>query len=490
LFLSRSLPRCAGLFAALVVICNSGCSVPLAPGYQILKESRDVHFVPGQLSHLEIRVHYTLENTGTSNLAFIDAILPDEKTFGRTNVRVETNGQAIAPEILAEQYPPGSPEIFRIKLDGWTKRQRRDLLISYDLVSPQGSGARITLNESDFHVGSHGWSPVLQPPKRILAPLPKRPDRMLVTIRVPSNFSVLSRGTAKGRKQNGGDVEYRFLLRKGDLDPYIVAGRYAQSSSGNKSGAAIFWTHEPIQNDLSSAESRIAAAWEVLQSKFGTLDKNVRNLHVVEVSDLRASVSGEEGPATASFPGGVLVNKAELHSGIGSDRFLEQATRALARNWFGEEMRISADAAIGMGEGLPEYAAIVVEEAHNGEAARTARVISMLHDYDESRKQAPEKPLGAIRWSDSHEQRRIAFAKAPLFYIALEDSYGEAPVRHGLGDLAVLLRGEEVGYDDLRAALEHTTGKTLAKTFHVWLEGKDIPEDFRAKYEKSHQTQP
>jgi aminopeptidase N len=48
------------------------------------------------------------------------------------------------------------------------------------------------------------------------------------------------------------------------------------------------------------------------------------------------------------------------------------------------------------------------------------------------------------------------------------------------------LRGEEAGYDDLRAALEHTTGKNLAENFHVWLEGKGIPEDFRAKYEAAH----
>jgi hypothetical protein len=483
---TRSLPRIAGLFAAFVVICGSGCSVPLAPGYQILKESRDVHFVAGQPSHLEIRIRYTLENTGTIELQFVDVILPDEKTFGRRNVRVEMNAQEIAPEKLADQYPPGSPEVFRIKLDGWTKKQRRDLLIAYDLVSPQGSGARITLGDSDFHVGSRGWSPELQPPKRILALFPKRPDRTLVTIRVPSTFSVLSRGTAKGRKQNGGEVDYRFLLRKGDLDPYVVAGRYVESSPGNKSGAAVVWTHEPIQNNLSTAESRIAAAWGILQTNFGALDKNAQNLHVVEAFELRALAGGEEGPATASFPGGALVSPETLHLGIESDSFIESLTRALARNWFGEEMRISADAAIGMGEGLPEYATIVVDEARNGEAARRARVIHLLHDFDESRKQTPEKPLGAIRWSDSREQRRVAFAKAPLFYIALEDSYGEAPVRHGLRDLAVLLRGEEAGYDDLRAALEHTTGKNLAENFHVWLEGKGIPEDFRAKYEAAH----
>jgi hypothetical protein len=113
-----------------------------------------------------------------------------------------------------------------------------------------------------------------------------------------------------------------------------------------------------------------------------------------------------------------------------------------------------------------------------------------LHDYDDARKQAEEKPLASSFLSDSPEQRRIALAKAPLFYVALEDSYGEAPVRQGLRDLAELLKGEEAGYDDLRAALEHTTGKSMEDIFRVWLREKGIPEDFRAKYQEGRQSLP
>jgi hypothetical protein len=160
--------------------------------------------------------------------------------------------------------------------------------------------------------------------------------------------------------------------------------------------------------------------------------------------------------------------------------------RALARDWFGEELRVSGNAAMGMGEGLPEYATIVIDEARSGESARRARVIRLLNDFDEARKRAEEKSLGSSFLSDSPEQRRIALAKAPLFYIALEDSYGEAPVRRGLRDLAELLKGQEAGYDDLRAALDQSTGKSLEKSFHIWLREKGIPKDFRAKYQMAH----
>jgi hypothetical protein len=487
--LACSLPHLAGFFAVLILICHSGCSVPLAPGYQILKESREVHFVSGPPSHLEIGVRYSLENTGTIELEFIDVILPDEKTFGRKNVRVEMNGQTIAPEQLTEQFSWGPQEVFRVKVGSWEKRQRRELLVAYDFVSPQDSGARITLSGSDFHLGSRGWAPALEPPKRILAPYPKRPNHTLVTIRVPSNFAVLSRGTAAGRKQNGGEAEYRFQLRKLDLEPYMVAGGYADSSTGSKSSAVVFWTHEPLPRDSNSAAPAVAAAWGVLQANFGPLDKNIRNAHVVEASELRPPSTSEEGPAAVPFPGGVLVNPAALHLGIASDSVPEIVIQALARNWFGEEVAVS-DAGIGMGQGLPEYAAIVIDEARSGEDTRRARVVKFLRDYDQARKQAPEKPLRSSWISDPIEQRRIALAKAPLFYIALEDSYGEQPVRHGLRDLAELLRGKEAGYDDLRAAVERTTGKDLSDIFHVWLDGKGIPDDFRAKYERAHQTQP
>ena len=161
-----------------------------------------------------------------------------------------------------------------------------------------------------------------------------------------------------------------------------------------------------------------------------------------------------------------------------------------AANWFGEKVRFSGDEAVGMGLGLPEYATIVVAEARDGDAARRARVIRLLHDYDEARKLGPEKPLGSTRLSDSPEQRRAATDKAALFYIALEDSCGEGPVRQGLRDLVELLKGQEAAYHDLRAALEYTTKKNLEESFRTWLRGAGIPEDFRARYEPAHQTQP
>ena len=160
-----------------------------------------------------------------------------------------------------------------------------------------------------------------------------------------------------------------------------------------------------------------------------------------------------------------------------------ESTHALAHNWFGDEVFFAADAAVGMGEGLPEYAAIVIDEAEKGPSGRRERVIQYLREYDEASKTAKETPLGVTMLTDPFAQRRIALAKAPLFFVALEDSCGAEPMRSGLMQMVTLLRGQETSYDALRSALEQSCGKNLAEPFRVWLNDKGIPPDFRARYQ-------
>jgi hypothetical protein len=475
------------LFNALVlfpILSGPACTVPLAPGYRILKESREVKFVAGQVPELQIRANFTLENTGNGELKFIDAVFPDEKAFGRRSLRVQVNNRGAAPSNLPEEYQHDSPDTLRIALDPpWTQKEKRELMIEYSLSSPEDSGSRITLGDSNFHLAFRGWFPVLQPPKHLLAPFPRRPDKTILAIRVPEHFLVLSRGSPAGHKETAGEMEYRFLLRKNDLASYVVAGSYTESSANRNANSAVFWTLQPLKGDPAPAAARIAELWNTLQTEFGPLDKNLRFPHIVESPELRSQFPGEEGAAAASFPGGALVNAQALALGIGSDGFLELVAHALARNWFGEEIYPNAYAALGMGLGLPDYATIVIDEARNGDAARRQRILKFLRAYDEACKQAAESPLGVTKMTDPSPLRRIARAKAPLFYVALEDSYGEAAVRTGLKNLVSLLRGQEVGYDDLRSALEQSTGKNLAEPFRVWLYGKGVPADFRTRYE-------
>ena len=141
------------------------------------------------------------------------------------------------------------------------------------------------------------------------------------------------------------------------------------------------------------------------------------------------------------------------------------------------------DAALGLGEGLPEYATIVIDEARNGTSGRRERIERYLTEYDEARKSADEKLLGITMLTDPPGQRRIALAKAPLFFVALEDACGREAIENGLKQMVELLRGQEASYDSLRSALETASGKDLAEVFRVWLNQKDVPQDFRERYQ-------
>jgi aminopeptidase N len=176
-----------------------------------------------------------------------------------------------------------------------------------------------------------------------------------------------------------------------------------------------------------------------------------------------------------------------LADGLRSDELLLQINEALAHSWFREQIYPAANAAIGLGQGLPNYATIVMAEASGGESARRNRVIEFLRAYQDAVKQAAgtpnaEKAIISTMPYDPIDQRRMARSKATLFFIALEDTYGEEPVRRGLTEVVALLRGQQVGYEDVRSALEHSTGKDLGEPFRVWLYTVGIPKDFSDRY--------
>jgi hypothetical protein len=426
---------------------------------------------------------YTLENSGTTDLPFIDVNFPDDRAYGRKDLHVDLDGRAVRPVSLPQEYRSSSPNTWRIDLDPvWKQREKRELAIEYVFSSPEDRGSRITIGQDNFHLGSRGWTPLPQPPKHFLAPYPSRPPRTSYTVRVPSNFLVLARGTSAGRKRQGEETDYRFQLREGDLTPFVVAGKYVASASESKTGTAIFWTLQPLKENPEPALQRITAAWSVLEKEFGRFDKNVRAPHIVESPGLQNHLAGESGPAAVTFPGGALVDSGALALGINNESFLEAVTHALAHNRFGDEVFFAPDAAIGMGEGLPEYATIVVEESEKGEAGRRQSIVEYLNKYDEDRSRADETPLGVTMMTDPIERRRIALAKAPLFFVALEDVCGEGPMRSGLRQMVASLRGQETSYDALRSALEQSSGKDLAVLFREWLNEKGIPAEFRARY--------
>ena len=474
--MSAGLALCLGL-------CTAGCTVSLAPAYRVTKEAHEVRFVPAQIPEVRVRSSYTLENYGNGDLSSIDVILANAKSYGLKALLIKVNGREVSPVELSAEPATEEATMFRIPFDpAWNQKQRRDLVIEYTFASPEDLGTNVALSSTSFHVISRGWLPRLQPPTHVLSPSPASPKRVAYTVQVPADFLLLAPGKPAGRTKNGGEVKHRFELRESDPAPFIVSGRYVDSCSNRRPCAAAFWTLTPIKRDLAPAEEQIASAWDLLQKNFGPLQKNNLVPHVAESPGMRRI--DYDVPAAAPFPGGVLVNSQAISLGVYSGDFLDLVTRALAGNWFGVQI-YSQDSAVGMTEGLSDYAVIVIAEARHGDTARSDRVLGFLQEYDDACKEAVEKPLVTVTMRDPVEQRRIALAKAPLFFIALEDTYGEASVRQGLAEVVRLLRGQEVGYQDIRAAIENVTNKDLAPIFRTWLYKPGIPAEFRERYQSA-----
>jgi hypothetical protein len=477
-----SIPRRAALCALAAVVWASGCGVALAPGYKITSETRTVRFVPDSPGLLQISVHYDLKNTGTAPLAFLDVTLPDATAFGTHDLRVQWDGQAVEPQELPLESRADHPNTRRIDFGPpWGRGSTGKLEVQYAFSSPQDSGARITIGSESFHLSSLGWAALPQPPPHFLSPFPSRPPKMIYTVRVPNGFLVFGRGKLKHRKTEQSETEYEFLLTKNDLAPFVVAGRYIETRLAR--GAVVFWTLHPLAESAGATPQRIASAWATLEKDFGPINTNVQGPHIVEAPVLHSRLAGPTAPAVAAFPGGALVNDQTLALGIATDAFVERVSHGLAHNWFGDEMYPSPDAELGIGEGLAEYATIVVDQSEGGADARRDRVEYFLNRYTAARAHAKEMPLGVTMLTDPPGPREIALAKAPLMYVALEDTCGEQPVRSALKNLVTTLRGQQVGFDDLRSAMEETCGKDLGEFFRTWLYGKGVPADFAARYE-------
>jgi hypothetical protein len=466
---------------------GTSCSVPLAPQYQIVKQTFEVHFISGTNPEIKIHNIYTLQNAGTADLDFIDVVFPAPSIYGRANLAVESGGHPVNPVDLPLEYQQDSPGAQRLRFESrWPQKEKRDLTIDYSFFPPSAGGQQFALGPQTFHLGTRGWLPVFLPPNHVLAVTPTRPEKLSYAVRVPSNFTVLARGSAASRKQDGSDTIYRFELDKRDLGPYIVAGQYAASDQGKKSSNAVFWTLKGAPQD-SSTHNRFSLAWVVLQKNFGDVDQRATVPYIVEAPSLAADSNLSGGAAFAAFPGGVLTNSAALNLGVSDDLFTERIERGLARTWFDDALQPAPFAALAIGDGLPIYSTIVIDEAAGGAAARRKRIVELLNSFDEARGQLKiaEKSVVATLPTDSVPQRRIAEAKAPLLFVALEDECGAAAVRAGLAQAIQLLRGKEVSVNDLRAAIEYTTGKSLAEPFRVWLYNPGVPSDFRARYASS-----
>jgi hypothetical protein len=134
-----------------------------------------------------------------------------------------------------------------------------------------------------------------------------------------------------------------------------------------------------------------------------------------------------------------------------------------------------------MGRGVGLFGLVIAAEGR-GQGERRNMIASLIDRYDQARAAAPDKRLMETPAGYSRAERISTGYRAALFFVALEDLCGRDNLSAGLQEIIRARAQSDTGYEELRAAVEFTSGKDLAEMFRKWLVQPGIPEDFRAGY--------
>jgi hypothetical protein len=482
---------CALLVAALSL---SSCAVPLGPGFHTEKELLEVRFVPGSAPHLEVHATFTLKNSGNAPLDSLEISLPDEKDFGRSNLRITVDGVAVSPQPLAgpasASEPAAAPESsVRIAFPSpWPQNARRTLVVACDLSRTSERGTPLALSDTSFYLPDGAWYPLLRAPKGLFARGDAPPLRFDFSVYVPDGFLVHAAGQSNGKRRRDGESEFRFRITTDDFSPFVVAGRYHEQQFKDSAGTVLCWTFQPLPADhVARASPRLTAAMKINDSVFGPRAGSPRTIRLVELT------SADPGPWLGrAFPDGILLWGDVFRK----DSFDEVATLQMARLWFGQSLTPRRETRLLFDPAAATYASILVSEAREGASVRRRHAAALIEQYQKSLNGREEKsltgdfgknpdvllevPSGTVSLETA--QRDAAIAKGALFFLALEDEYGKQIVHRALARMIRALRGREAGIFELRAALEAESGKGLGEFFRAWLNQPGIPPSFRARY--------
>lgn len=479
----------------ICVILTSGCVHPLGPGFHFAAREAEISAVPGSPNQLRVRVVDRLENAGDRTLHSLEVRLPESPSFGTQNLQMSIEGK----EVLPEHSSTADRRMMSASFDpAWKQDQSRKIVAEWNLFPSTEARGSIAVSERGFYVADETALPLWQTPPGIFSRGEPDPEKEFLTILAPPDFRVIAPGKpVKSRTNSAGPLQPRKFRMRPDRDflPYVVSGRYQETSFREHRGTVNFWTFGPLDRAAGDkAAARLSSSWAALEDFFGPASRGANGIHIVEApNDLPSEFNAGDGisadgrdaemsPGGASFPRGALLNSAAFAEGIAGETVLEAAEYELTRTWFGWRTRPTPEAQILMGRGVGLFGLVLAAEAR-GPEERRRMVASLLARYDAqgaaSNKRLMQPPFGYTR-----AERISAGFRAALFLIELEDLCGRSSMRTAFRHIIYARTGAETGYQELRAAVEATSHRDLADVFRQWLIHPSIPDEFRARYEQ------
>ncbi len=462
----------------------AACVHPLGPGYHFADRQAEIRFAAAAPGSIHFRTLDELKNNGDRPLHSLNVRLPEATSFGAQNVRVLIEGAPVSPQ----RNSPVDARMVSAPFDpAWEQNGSRKVVTEWDL-SPESSGrGTIVASPQGFFVADETALPLWQTPNGVFAVGGTIPDKEFLTVFAPPDFRVLASGTPQKPRQDGSQIAHRFSIRAGrDFLTYVVAGRYQEKIVPARDGAVSFWTFAPLDGAAAqSAADRLSSSMKTLADFFGPAENGKTAVRIAEAPvELPAELGAPYNLGAASFPEGALLDPRAFRQGIANESVLQLAEYELARTWFGWRVRPRPEAQILMGRGVGLFGLVIAAEGR-GPGQREAMIASLVDRYDSARAAAPDKRLMEPPVGYSRAERISTGYRAALFIVALEDFCGHDNLRTALRDIIHDRAGSDTGYEELRSAAETASGKDLAEMFRAWLVQPGIPDDFRARYQKS-----
>ena len=475
LLISAVLLSCAALLLA-------ACAAPLGPGYIVEKQEIRVSFSPEPEPTIHLAAEYHLKNTGTQELSALDVRLPGRR-FHPDNLTISWDGAALPHDVS-----PENPRNLQLRFpQSWTVSARHTLQFSYELSSANSAQGALGFSADAFFLPAESWTPELPQARGVFGFGGVPPKKWELLVRVPQGFLVHASG---GKEKHSGDktaMQFRFPQTAGDLNPFVVAGRYREMRQDLKGQRTVrVWSRSGSNAvDLRRADdslSRTLAAYDVL---LGARGKSNTSVWIVECPAESGCLTRRAAGYTALLDG---ENTGQLAEMISNDTVLvdprithgtleASVAPALAQGWLGygknpgfydQQPPMSA---------LPAFVAALTRETSSGPHVRGEIVQRALSTI----------PTSAT--PESNNEPVVFRAKSLLLFYALRDRVGPDAFQKALQHMLGARQGRDFDLSDLISALEQESRQPIGPFVRQWIKRPGIPEDFRSKYSMAAASQ-
>jgi hypothetical protein len=453
----------------------ASCASALGPGYTIETQGIRVRFESGPEPRIHVDSEYRLRNTGDQPLASLELRLPGRRRFQITDSHAAWDGAA-----LVVQTVPANPRNTLLELpQRWKVMERHTLHLSAELNKPASGETNISFADDAFFLPSAGWAPELLPSQGLFPTGGVPPKEWRLVVRVPDGFLVHTSGRAAKIARHGRELTATAVQHPEDRYPFVVAGRYTETTLDAGAEKVFLWTRAPEESAaLHQSADALVRTVKSFDEAFGNGGHNAHSFWLVEcpvpagcftatASSYSALLNAEAAAVTSEL---VSADTLLMDLSGGAPKFAAAAP-SLAASWLGYgqnpgfyEQRPPLSA-------LPAFASALGREAIEGPSYRVETIRRAL-------RMIPKETS-----ADKVENPSVLRAKSYLFFFALQDRYGREIFQRAINHMLSARQGRGFNLSDLIAAFEQETNQNVAEFERIWMKRSGVPEDFRARYE-------